>query len=234
MLLVIFSLWPAFQSYFMLKLGLNPKRYVHRATTCAMFGFFVYGTFNFSFKNYHPSIPHWTVLLFYLCIGTITPLLALGWGIKRNGREIWDRLGLSRKPTWGGFFLACLLLFAFISMEKIVSSLIHSIESIWNIKMINEEHKPLLNWFTILLTGISPGIWEELVFRGALQPRVGIWVSSIMFTLLHRQYVYIEILFVLLISLLLGWLARRYSLWLSIWVHALNNIIVYSMPWVFT
>jgi uncharacterized protein len=42
-------------------------------------------------------------------------------------------------------------------------------------------------WGAILL-GLTAGIGEELLFRGALQPRFGIIFTSLIFALLHVQY----------------------------------------------
>ena len=46
--------------------------------------------------------------------------------------------------------------------------------------------KPLkLNIGQIIFISICAGIGEELLFRGAVQPMLGIWITSILFVLLH-------------------------------------------------
>ncbi|WP_187820599.1 CPBP family glutamic-type intramembrane protease [Pasteuria penetrans] len=87
---------------------------------------------------------------------------------------------------------------------------------------------PSLGWPALMAVTIAPAIGEELFFRGALQSRVGIWVTSILFTLVHTQYDWYGLLIIFLDSLLLGWIAHRYSIWLSIGFHMYNNFIVFS------
>ena len=46
--------------------------------------------------------------------------------------------------------------------------------------------KPLkLNFGQIIFISICAGVGEELLFRGAVQPMLGIWITSILFVLLH-------------------------------------------------
>jgi membrane protease YdiL (CAAX protease family) len=46
--------------------------------------------------------------------------------------------------------------------------------------------KPLkLNIGQIIFISICAGVGEELLFRGAVQPMLGIWITSILFVLLH-------------------------------------------------
>ena len=46
--------------------------------------------------------------------------------------------------------------------------------------------KPLkLNRGQIIFISICAGVGEELLFRGAVQPMLGIWITSILFVLLH-------------------------------------------------
>jgi membrane protease YdiL (CAAX protease family) len=63
----------------------------------------------------------------------------------------------------------------------------------------------------IAAIALGPGICEELLFRGALQPRLGLVVTAILFTSIHTQYgVSLDALSVLAIALGLG-LIRKYT-----------------------
>lgn len=42
-----------------------------------------------------------------------------------------------------------------------------------------------LSWWAIIYISLCAGIGEELFFRGALQPYLGIWLTSIVFVALH-------------------------------------------------
>ncbi len=51
-------------------------------------------------------------------------------------------------------------------------------------------------WLQILLICAIAGITEEILFRGALQPSIGIWPAAVLFGLLHaygRLYVFVAI-----------------------------------------
>ena len=51
-------------------------------------------------------------------------------------------------------------------------------------------------WLQIVLICIVAGIAEEILFRGSLQPAVGIWPAAVLFGLLHaygRLYVFVAI-----------------------------------------
>jgi len=52
-----------------------------------------------------------------------------------------------------------------------------------------------------LLLGLSAGVGEEISVRGALQPRLGLFMSSLLFASLHVQYSWIG----MLVILGLGW-----------------------------
>ncbi len=50
----------------------------------------------------------------------------------------------------------------------------------------SEIIKPLkLNTFEIIIISVCAGIGEELFFRGAVQPMLGVWATSVLFVLLH-------------------------------------------------
>jgi len=85
-----------------------------------------------------------------------------------------------------------------------------------------------------LAVGFSAGISEELVFRGALQPRFGLVLSSALFAVSHLQYSFSPALGeVFLLGLGLGYLRRRANLTAAILVHAGYNftLVMLSSIW---
>ncbi|MDQ3549271.1 MAG: CPBP family intramembrane metalloprotease [Chloroflexota bacterium] len=44
------------------------------------------------------------------------------------------------------------------------------------------------SWWGALILGLCAGIGEEVLFRGAIQPKYGIIVTAIVFAVLHQQY----------------------------------------------
>ncbi len=87
-----------------------------------------------------------------------------------------------------------------------------------------------------LLLGISvlSGVAEELLFRGALQPMLGIWWAALLFMLAHAfvglrlapLLVYLSIVF--LAGVWLGIAAERLGLVASMVAHAVHNAVVFA------
>ena len=91
-----------------------------------------------------------------------------------------------------------------------------------------------LSGFNPLWIGIAAGLGEELLFRGAFQPLLGLWLTSAIFVAVHvRAYQFKKIdaptlvqaagLFVA--SVLLGCIAKYAGLIAAILVHALIDIV---------
>ncbi|MDQ7028918.1 MAG: CPBP family intramembrane metalloprotease [Ardenticatenia bacterium] len=77
-----------------------------------------------------------------------------------------------------------------------------------------------------LSLGITAGVGEEMLFRGAVQPRFGLWVTSAIFALAHTQYALSPALLeVFVIGLILGMIRERINTTAAISVHALYNIV---------
>jgi uncharacterized protein len=75
-----------------------------------------------------------------------------------------------------------------------------------------------------ILIGLSAGIGEEILFRGAIQPRFGILFTSIVFTLIHVQYGFSFVLLgVFLTSIILGIQRKKMNTTCCIITHATYN-----------
>jgi membrane protease YdiL (CAAX protease family) len=87
-----------------------------------------------------------------------------------------------------------------------------------------------------LAVGLSAGIGEELLFRGALQPRFGLVLTSLLFAIGHAHYglspAIIEVFF---IGLVLGLVRRRTNTTTCLMVHAgydfLNLLLLPYFPY---
>ena len=84
---------------------------------------------------------------------------------------------------------------------------------------------------------ICAGVGEEILFRGAIQPILGIWLTSIIFVGSHH-YLYNEkftkqntfpfivmVSFLLGLGLLLGWIAEEFTLWHAIAIHFSYDLV---------
>jgi membrane protease YdiL (CAAX protease family) len=78
-----------------------------------------------------------------------------------------------------------------------------------------------------LLISLSAGVVEETFFRGFLQPRVGLGLSTALFVLAHASYEQpLMLLGVTLLSLVYGGLVYwRQSIWAAIAAHALFDAV---------
>jgi hypothetical protein len=76
-----------------------------------------------------------------------------------------------------------------------------------------------------LLLGLSAGVGEEVSLRGALQPRLGLILTSILFAALHVQYSWYGMAVILVLGILLGWIRQRASTTTAVMVHGLYDIV---------
>ncbi len=74
------------------------------------------------------------------------------------------------------------------------------------------------HWLSL---AIGAGIGEEILFRGALQPVLGIWFTSILFAIVHVQYGFLTpaTAVLLLLALILGHIRQRHNTTVAILVH---------------
>ncbi|MFQ6058073.1 MAG: lysostaphin resistance A-like protein [Anaerolineae bacterium] len=77
-----------------------------------------------------------------------------------------------------------------------------------------------------LTLGLSAGIGEEILFRGALQPRFGLGLTTLLFAIAHTQYTISPALVeIFVVGLALGLLRDRTSTTVCILVHAAYNAL---------
>lgn len=91
---------------------------------------------------------------------------------------------------------------------------------------------------TVLLISVIVGITEEILFRAAIQPVVGIWLASVLFTVGHMNFDFsgfkksdlpfalLSIGTVFAVSLAMGVLFERFGLLASIAAHIFYDAIV--------
>lgn len=83
----------------------------------------------------------------------------------------------------------------------------------------------------ILMLGLSAGIGEEITMRGALQPRLGVVLTSLLFAALHIQYSWFGMGVIFGFGLLLGVLRNRTSTTVVMAIHTIYDIAaVMAMP----
>lgn len=136
-------------------------------------------------------------------------VVAVGYGLRRNFRQTLDRLGL-HKPSWfqvwSGLGCAAALVVA-------VGLLSPGIEWVWQAlgwpSTDSESFLQLAEHFFsplgAVVIGVTAGLGEELVFRGVLQPRLGLWLSNLFFTSVHAfQYNWDTLILIFLLGMVFG------------------------------
>ena len=169
----------------------------------------------------------WDVIL----SGIPLALLALGGVgllVRRDGRSTLERLGL-RRPTWKQLVAAAVIAAVLIGFDAAVSLGWQEVDpsSYELLERVTENIFGGLGTVGgALALGLSAGISEELLFRGAVQPRLGLVLASVLFAIGHLQYgLTYATLEILLIGLVLGLVRKRTSTTLCIVIHATYNTV---------
>lgn len=78
-----------------------------------------------------------------------------------------------------------------------------------------------------LLLAVAAGIGEEVLFRGALQPVLGIWSTSLLFAIIHTQYgLSIATVLIFVVGYILGIIRREQNTTVAILLHAAYNFVL--------
>ncbi len=159
---------------------------------------------------------------------TAAGLLGVGFPVRRSLAEARRRLGLTR-PTGGHLRLALLTVVGLQAFDFAVSLTWSAVDpvSFQRLQELNRSlFAPLLNPVGALTLGLAAGVGEEILFRGALQPRFGLWLTAALFAIAHTQYALSPALLeVFVIGLVLGLVRNRTSTTTAVLVHALYNTL---------
>jgi membrane protease YdiL (CAAX protease family) len=155
-------------------------------------------------------------------------LVGVGYIVRRNWAATRRRLGLD-PLTWRQAGLAAALAVGIVALY-------YGIDWIW--RTVAPENYALIEgvgdvlfggvtapWQGIVLS-LTAAVMEELLFRGAVQPRFGLLLTSLLFTVSHVQYgLTPAALEILIAALVLGWLRRRHSTSASMLLHFLYDVL---------
>ena len=160
------------------------------------------------------------VAIAYVCVG---------YGTWRKLEEATERLNI-RMPSGRTILIGLALVVPSLLMSIVGSALtvFFQPDVVDNLQeTMDEMTTGVQNPFGAVLLGLTTGIGEEVLFRGAVQPRFGIVIASLVWVVLHVQY---DLTFVLVglfgIGILLG-LERKYlGTSAAIVTHAAYNVVV--------
>lgn len=170
----------------------------------------------------------WDVLL-QQTLFLLVAILGVGAFIRRSGPTLRRRLGLER-PTrdqliFGLRWMIILLLVqwglgalsAWMDpqqselMENISTQLYGDFDTVWE-------------W---LVLALAAGVGEEILFRGAMQPALGLSFTALVFAIAHVQYGFTPVtMAVFIIGVALGYVRERSNTTVAIFVHAGYNFIL--------
>jgi len=169
---------------------------------------------------------------FYTLVWTLPcAIFAVGYGIRRNGRDALTRLGLVRpsgRQVLAGLGLAVAAVFAAQGLDW-------AITQVWAAtgwprtdgEAVNKLLAFAFSWQGAIILGVTAGVGEEVAVRGVLQPRLGILLSNVFFTSLHAlQYNWDALLSVFLLGLVLGVIRQRSNTTTSAIVHGTYDALL--------
>jgi len=155
-------------------------------------------------------------------------LVGVGYLVRRDWAATRRRLGLGA-ITWRQAGLA-------VGLAVGIVAVYYGIDWVWrtlapeNYALVEAVGEVLFGgiespWQGIVLS-IAAGVLEELLFRGAIQPRLGIVVTSLLFTVAHVQFGFTPATAEIFIAaLVLGWLRRRHNTSACILLHFLYDAL---------
>ncbi len=153
---------------------------------------------------------------------------AVGAGVARSVREASIRLGL----TWPTPRVIAIAV-GFVVLGFIIAGAAGVATAIFQPKLSDRIDTSMLDATSALqnplgavVLGASAGLGEEILLRGAIQPRFGLVLTAVLFALLHTQYGFSWIIVGLFgVGLLLGYERLRFGTTAAILTHAIYNTV---------
>lgn len=152
----------------------------------------------------------------------------VGIWIRRSLGEATDRLGVVTPQWWqitlalgaAGLFWAFAVGAGWLS-QTLTPGLANQVD-----KSVSHQFGGLLNPAGIAAIALLPGICEDILFRGALQPRFGLIATAVLFTALHADYgLTFDLLAVFALSIGLGLIRKYLNTTASMTCHMTYNLL---------
>lgn len=160
-------------------------------------------------------------------------LLGVGLGVQRNARETLQRLGYGavslRQLGVVVLFVGVALALSYAAdtlFAQLQPDLYRKVGEISSKLFSPTGLSPASAVLFALLVGVGAGLGEETLFRGAVQPKLGILATSVLFASMHFQYGPSLLLgYVFLLSIGLGLLRKYINTTASFLAHATYNTL---------
>jgi membrane protease YdiL (CAAX protease family) len=152
----------------------------------------------------------------------IFAFFGVGFLIRRSWSETVERLGLARFQS-RYLLIAPTAVVVLLIVEVIISTiwLLLAPEQAEALGQISDQLFGQYDSFvTIFVLALLSSVSEEFLFRGALQPKLGLLLTAVLFAFVHQQYaISPATLIVLLIGIVLGLLRRHFGTWTAVLTH---------------
>lgn len=155
-------------------------------------------------------------------------LVGIGWLLRRDWSASMERLGITPLTSnqlmtgigIGIGMVPIVMLLEFVSRELFGFGVDPGVEA-----LTEELIGPLMTTpLGILTIGLSAAIGEETIFRGAAQPRLGLWLTAALFALVHSNYgLSISTVIVFVLGIVLGYIRMRHNTSTAMVIHAVYN-----------
>lgn len=161
-------------------------------------------------------------------------LLAVGFGVRRGFRAALARLGLHRpsgKQVLAGVGGAVALAVAALLLGALV-------KQVWAMLGwrgtdpgdVDALMGYMLTPLGALVVGVCAGLGEELLVRGVLQPRLGLWLSNAVFTAMHAgQYGWDMLIVIFFVGAVFGVVRKRSNTTVSALVHGVYDAVLIGL-----
>jgi membrane protease YdiL (CAAX protease family) len=182
-------------------------------------------------ENFTEALPRVSIPLFLAQQAAFVLIAFLGVGVimRRDWRAVLQRLDLG--PVNGRQLLEAL---GWIALLVVLQALggaaweLISPQEVAQVEALSERLYEGFGFWHWLALAIGAGIGEEILFRGALQPVLGIWFTSALFAVVHVQYGLLNpaTLVLFLLALILGTIKQRHNTTVAILVHFGYNLVL--------
>ena len=238
---------PAVRRKFAQVLDISPQSFVHATALATVFAIMLMSMIPLLAFGGPPALPLLQVQMasgdapdageqlrttFYSFVWALPgTFLAVGYPLRRTWQEAQQRLGLVR-PTVRQLILSVVMTGVLLGVMPLMG---HGIEFLWKAlgwPITDEETIKQLFGFTAgpvgaIVAAVVAGLGEELVFRGVLQPRLGIFLPALMFTAVHAlQYNFDALIQVLFLGIVFGVIRKRTNTTTSAIIHGAYDFVL--------
>ena len=153
-------------------------------------------------------------------------LAAVGFLVRRNLRATLDRLGIKTLTLRDAGIIVLGVLGLLLLNHGADWFQQRALPELWKRdQAFNEALAGGLSGAQAVLLGMSAGIGEEITMRGALQPRLGLVLTALLFASLHIQYSWYGMAVIFLLGIGLGLIRQRTSTTAAMAVHVIYDIV---------